>query len=895
LHDEKEKAAVTGTCTSAVDAIAVPVSPVSSDGIAVTTNNSFNKMMLLNNNSIIDHTSGLGVNDHVPIILADHRPKMVAWNKLLNCFCNDDKEHQQESENNNINDNNYINNNNNIHNAYVVGITSTSCSGDGIINSNSPNDVMLFTSTKAVCDGENFDTKDQSQSKQSPLLGGFGLHGMFRRHDSSESLVESSEVVEKDSNRVSPSYPQRHTHCHEEQQQPYAYQYEHHQQQQHPHYYPQQEIHHHHHLYPIHAAQQQLLQEYNQYHAPPFNQNPFMYGQQHIHQHNPPDHYYHHYHEQQQQHKHNSHHDINEDGYGNGGDCGGSEVSDFTESVTSYLSLSFSDDDDDDEEKDLIVGRPDDAKNRQDNRQQQQQGSCIDDGGGGGGTTNRHSAFRIPTKKNSNKFAKATDALTTKSTQKAAVKAAQQADNNGTTTNTSPNRPPVISTRASSMGASADNDAETVALNVDKTIKKPAVMSVRSRSAVDLSSKDNNTNTNNNKPRLPPLVPSSSGYLDNCGPYNSNQTQSRRRCDTGDGSFLTRTSTTTNGSRHRRDKQFAFSDDSISEIWKLDWAATNGGAVPPPPPPAAATHPTNSVPLSYVTFREAPAKLVENGSYRRVSDISALATSLSFGTTGRSFDMDQFGDILNEEEETYVIRDEDSSSPFAELERTHVDAEQKQLSNQDMIRHSPPKPSGKEDDHSSGYLRKNSSLDETTDGNVVLSGWLAVAFHDDLTFGFDPEKEVIADEFPSSPDDIFYLRVAVTSNGRARLLLQRSSSGGGIEHSFTIHSNWICHSRDTTRSKGRSVLIHLGDSSDNNTVASDTTNESSKVLVLLPVSLGSSFYNDHRALVSKTTFCKLQNNLFPTDRAGYAPDEQVDSAMHIIFTIDSLIKRQGIL
>jgi hypothetical protein len=358
-------------------------------------------------------------------------------------------------------------------------------------------------------------------------------------------------------------------------------------------------------------------------------------------------------------------------------------------------------------------------------------------------------------------------------------------------------------------------------------MSKPPSIAVRSRS-VGLPQKVG----------LPPLNPSSSFA-------NTPVAATRNRCDTGE---FTRTSATTNTSRHRRAEQFQFSPLSMGQIWPGTNATTDEATAVMPPP-------------SFVLCEEACALRRDSGY------ISALDDDLDNN-------MEDWGscDYNGDNDDD----DEDSYSPFAQLERKRVAEERRRPQNAVTRKKNRPKqqkpPKPEPTLVVPEYLRKSPALEHVTEGNLVLSGWIAVSF------GTDSFEVRLQEGSKLKAADIFYMRI-VETNGEARIMLHKWD--GATEHSFPLDRDWMCVPREITSRAGRCV-----------TLQSRTT--AGVVATLLPVSLDDTFFLSGEKLVSSKQFSRIHDKLFVSGRGKvYAPDEQHDAAMYIMFSLDALIKNCG--
>ena len=170
------------------------------------------------------------------------------------------------------------------------------------------------------------------------------------------------------------------------------------------------------------------------------------------------------------------------------------------------------------------------------------------------------------------------------------------------------------------------------------------------------------------------------------------------------------------------------------------------------------------------------------------------------------------------------------------------------------------------------YLRKNASLDDEAHGKVIVSGWVAASTGGaswEERFRSETTKGILAVR------DIWYLQIIVDRDERARIDLR--SSSGKVEHEIFLQPDWMCESKEISSRIGRYVKIR--------------SRSSLKTIVsLLPVSLEDAFFSGEK-LASTQQFAKLHDRMFVGGRGRlYAPDEQHDAAMYILFSLDTLIK-----
>jgi hypothetical protein len=167
------------------------------------------------------------------------------------------------------------------------------------------------------------------------------------------------------------------------------------------------------------------------------------------------------------------------------------------------------------------------------------------------------------------------------------------------------------------------------------------------------------------------------------------------------------------------------------------------------------------------------------------------------------------------------------------------------------------------------YLRKDEELDTTTEGNLVVSGWVAVSVGHSLEERFRHGSKRI------EAKDIFYLRIVDMYEG-AMIFLHNANDKDG--HELRLRRDWMCESREISSRIGRCVNIR------------SRSNPMFSIANLLPVCLDDSFFRG-RELVSPQQFAKQHDRLFVAGKGKvYAPDEQHDAAMYIMFSLDALIK-----
>jgi hypothetical protein len=248
--------------------------------------------------------------------------------------------------------------------------------------------------------------------------------------------------------------------------------------------------------------------------------------------------------------------------------------------------------------------------------------------------------------------------------------------------------------------------------------------------------------------------------------------------------------------------------------------------------------------------------------------------------TGYGADWGIYNDNADKEDDDV---DNNSYSPFPQLGRK-VAGEQQQREKKEWPRQpnkaARQKPKQKRLESSSErervpappvYLRKSPALEQQhTEGKLVLSGWIAVSF------GNDSLESRLQTGSKIKSSDIFYMHI-VESQGHSRILCKMSN--GKVEHSLTLQREWMCISREISGRLGRCVLLQ---------------SRQATIATFLPVSLDDSFFCSEELLVSSKQFSRMHDTLFVSGKGKvYAPDEQHDAAMYIMFSLDALIKSCG--
>ena len=394
---------------------------------------------------------------------------------------------------------------------------------------------------------------------------------------------------------------------------------------------------------------------------------------------------------------------------------------------------------------------------------------------------------------------------------------------------------------------------------------------------------------------LPPLNPALSG---------TSNTINRQRTDTGD---YTRNSTltgTTNTSRHRRqDGHFAFSSQSMSDIWK--GGERDPSMPPPPPPPSYVSFQERTTTTTTTTQQDGPSATQRRQRLQSNDGVSLLGLNESIGGESiGAFSWEVRGDDEEDNDNEYknepedhtalygdllpdIDSDDDSGSPFAGLKRKpdHGSHHHDEGVGESQINTSFTKTTANGaamsngDDAMSGYLRKSPLLDGVTADRLVLSGWIVALVRDEVERPNAAEEnnaDLLSTDYLGAKD-VYYLRVVVSSVDEAFVLLHRSD--GTIEHSFFIQRDWILESKEISSRIGRCVRVRTSATTD-------------KSLLLLPVSLESCFFTSSGDIVSETRFSRLRDEMFVRP-GSFAPEHQIDSVTFLMFSIDSLVKQYG--
>ena len=340
----------------------------------------------------------------------------------------------------------------------------------------------------------------------------------------------------------------------------------------------------------------------------------------------------------------------------------------------------------------------------------------------------------------------------------------------------------------------------------------------------------------------------------------------RSRTDTGD---FTRNSTftgTTQNSRHRRSNDhFSFCSASISEIYNKK--GTTSSKKPPPP--------------SVVSFQERPGDATSNGTDGALARPSALnmadrgasdVSALGFGDSLDHYQPQEdaapmYGDLLGLGYDDEHNDDDDSGSPFAALKKN---ADSQTIPATDVVEDTDSVQASYELE----YLRKNRPLDDAAEGTLIISGWVALLNLGEAMNNHQHHHYRIPSNHQFEADDIYYLRATKDSSGKAFLRLRPSNDS--TEHTLTVNRDWTIESREVNGRMGKAVILRTPKAS----------------LLLLPVSLDDRFFAKSGDRVSSSSFDALREELF-VPQGHYAPDQQMDAAMYLMFTVDSLVKQCG--
>ena len=184
------------------------------------------------------------------------------------------------------------------------------------------------------------------------------------------------------------------------------------------------------------------------------------------------------------------------------------------------------------------------------------------------------------------------------------------------------------------------------------------------------------------------------------------------------------------------------------------------------------------------------------------------------------------------------------------------------------------------------YLRKDKILDDEIHGNVVLSGWVAASFDDEAGAPDSPTPSSLEARLLAGTKlrlkDVYYMQIIDFNDVDRTSLIRMQDSKGNEALSLCPEWGWSCQSKEITSRVGKAVSIY---------------SRSRKLLAtILPISLGACFFEQKVGggdeLVSSKEFQRLHNELFVKGSGKvYAPDEQLDAAMFVMFSLDALIKR----
>ena len=445
---------------------------------------------------------------------------------------------------------------------------------------------------------------------------------------------------------------------------------------------------------------------------------------------------------------------------------------------------------------------------------------------------------------------------------------------------------------------------------------------------------------------------------------------SRGRCDTGEYSKMSQTTTS---SRHRRQRQFRFSQQSMELI--IDGYSKQQQQSPAPPPivttkirpsPFLDAPYSGSMPLATANSGDSsnggawnfPAITHNDSGYVSPledddecddDDHEYVSRRDYYSNGGEDEDWD-YREMKAGFNSTQILggidtigEDEDSLSPFAQLDRKVMKENDAAIHDGDNIRKQ------KRDFHQAGespgadcipttpasirlfpfvptYLWKSPKLEETLlrrlenmqEGSsatrVVFSGWIAVSL------GGDPDSfDQRHFRDPMQPlvswHDLKYLCLTVNgTTGRASLVLcqpQHRPSGDSTVNEdenndltiqqYDLERDWMVQSREISSRVGRCIVVRR---------VFYQPKEQALVMSLFPVSLQPEFFADTEAgiLISPTKFSKLRDHLFvpqPSHNSvgsgsgsgstgfmnrAYAPDEQQDAVMHLMFSLGTSIK-----
>jgi hypothetical protein len=415
----------------------------------------------------------------------------------------------------------------------------------------------------------------------------------------------------------------------------------------------------------------------------------------------------------------------------------------------------------------------------------------------------------------------------------------------------------------------------------------------------------------------------------------------RARCDTGD---VSKTSHTTNTSRHRRQGPHRFSQFSMERILDGTTNATTTRTTTLPPKEVVLKNSDgrplrHSLPTSPGQQQKRPLSLTALAMNRSMVSgedsgyISPLEdedddedknvdgsqnrvwVGREVGYTTNHPPFHNTNNNINNAQTTSVGEEDIACSPFAQLQQQQQrrKGEPGQVSDddeddndvEDEVVDAAPKtqrqqrpPATPRNPFVPMYLRKSPLFEEQLSKQhhqqvrVIISGWIAVVLG---------EKDSFEQRYQAQPKrivalpDLYYLRLVVDdSTGRASLNLYQPAAGTTL--SYPLQPGWLVQSREVSSRHGRCVLVRQA--------GVGTTPALS--LALLPVSTPDGLFAsptiaasgsnvDKGILVSQAVFAKRRQQLF-VPKGGrsayraYAPDEQQDAAMFLMFSLDAWIK-----
>lgn len=228
----------------------------------------------------------------------------------------------------------------------------------------------------------------------------------------------------------------------------------------------------------------------------------------------------------------------------------------------------------------------------------------------------------------------------------------------------------------------------------------------------------------------------------------------RNRCDTGD---FTRTSVTTNSSRHRRLQQFQFSPQSLTNIWG-DSGPGGTGQLPIKPP----------------LFVQVPDE----------DEIHGSGYASSFDDSTHNHESWSIGTDLQSKDQPVIV--DRKRLPPTNKKSHHRRPKGRKKGKEQPIMSTPV------------YLRKKVSLDNITSGNLVLSGWIAACFDSDISGSGLMKGARI------SFNDIYYMQI-IDSTDSASIIF--CDNDGTVVKSLILQKDWICESCEITCRIGKAVSI----------------------------------------------------------------------------------------